>query len=427
MAYDIADLALADDGRRKIRWAARHMPVLGSIREQLAQDRPLAGARIAASLHITTETAVLLGALRAGGAEIALCASNPLSTKDDVCAALVEDEGIAVQAWHGEDLPTYERHLEAVLATDPHLVVDDGADLIAALHQRAEIGSAVAGIEETTTGVIRVRALAAEGRLRFPVIGLNDTPTKRMFDNRYGTGQNTLDGILRATNILLAASTFVVAGYGWCGRGIASRARGMGARVIVCEVDAVRGLEAVMDGFEVLPMADAAPLGDIFVTATGMAGVIRAEHFAAMKDGAILANSGHFDVEVEVAALKRQAVQETEARPNLTEYRLADGRSLYLLAQGRLVGQVAAEASPAAVMDLSFAGLALSARYLLEQVFSTGTPGLVPAVHDVPAEIDAQIAALKLEALGVRLDRLNARQETYARSWKLGTLDADVA
>lgn len=422
MSYDIANLALADDGRRKIAWAARHMPVLASIREQFAASRPLKGYRIAASLHITTETAVLLATLRAGGADIALCASNPLSTKDDVCAALVADEGIAVQAWHGEDLPTYERHLEAVLAADPHLVVDDGADLIAALHQRAEIGSAVAGIEETTTGVIRVRALAGEGRLRFPVIGLNDTPTKRMFDNRYGTGQNTLDGILRATNVLLAASTFVVAGYGWCGRGIAARARGMGARVIVCEVDAVRGLEAVMDGFEVLPMAEAAPLGDIFVTATGMSGVIRAEHFATMKDGAILANSGHFDVEVEVAELKRLAVQETEVRPNLCELKLADGRALYLLAQGRLVGQVAAEASPAAIMDLSFGGLALSARYLLDNASE-----LAPAVHDVPTEIDDQIAALKLDALGVRLDRLNARQETYARSWKLGTLESEVA
>ena len=317
MAYDIADLALADEGRRKIRWAARHMPVLAAIRDELTAEKPLTGKRIAASLHITTETAVLLGALRAGGAEIALCASNPLSTKDDVCAALVADEGIAVQAVHGEDLATYERHLEAVLATDPHLVVDDGADLIAALHQRPDIGSAVAGIEETTTGVVRVRALAGEGRLRFPVIGLNDTPTKRMFDNRYGTGQNTLDGILRATNILLAGATFVVAGYGWCGRGIASRARGMGARVIVSEVNAIRALEAVMDGFEVLPMAEAAPLGDVFVTATGMAGVIRVEHFGAMKDGAILANSGHFDVEVEVAELKRQAVGETEVRNNL--------------------------------------------------------------------------------------------------------------
>jgi adenosylhomocysteinase len=422
MGYEVADLALADEGRRKVRWAARHMPVLARIRDELAAERPLAGRRVAASLHITTETAVLLGALRAAGAEIALCASNPLSTRDDVCAALVAAEEIAVHAWHGEDLPTYERHLEAVLATDPHLVVDDGADLIAALHQRADSGSALAGIEETTTGVVRVRALAAEGRLRFPVIGLNDTPTKRMFDNRYGTGQNTLDGILRATNVLLAGSTFVVAGYGWCGRGIAARARGMGARVIVSEVSPVRALEAVMDGFEVLPMADAAPLGDLFVTATGMAGVIRAEHFEAMKDGAILANSGHFDVEVEVATLRRLAVEETEVRPNLTELRQADGRVLYLLAQGRLVGQVAAEASPAAVMDLSFGGLALSARYLLEHAGE-----LAPAVHDVPAAIDERVAALKLEALGVRLDTLDDRQRAYARSWTLGTLDSSVA
>jgi adenosylhomocysteinase len=422
VTYDIANLALADDGRRKIRWAARHMPVLAAIRAELAATKPLAGRRIAASLHITTETAVLLGALRAGGAEIALSASNPLSTKDDVCAALVEDEGISVHAWYGEDLPTYEHHLEAVLATDPHLVVDDGADLIAALHQRRDIGSAVAGIEETTTGVIRVRALAAEDRLRFPVIGLNDTPTKRMFDNRYGTGQNTVDGILRATNVLLAGSVFVVAGYGWCGRGIASRARGMGARVIVCEVNTTRALEAVMDGFEVLPMADAAPLGDIFVTATGMSGVIRSEHIAEMKDGAILANSGHFDVEIEVAELKRVAIRETEVRNNLMEYELEEGRSVYLLAQGRLVGQVAAEASPAAIMDLSFAGLALSARYLLDRAQS-----LPAAVLDVPTEIDEQVAARKLQALGVRLDVLNARQHEYARSWKLGTLESDVA
>jgi adenosylhomocysteinase len=422
MGFDIRDIALADQGRRKIGWAARHMPVLGGIREEYLASKPLAGQRIAASLHITTETAVLLGVLRAGGADVALCASNPLSTKDDVCAALVEDAGVNVFAWHGEDLATYERHLEAVLATDPHLVVDDGADLIAALHQRAEIGSAVAGIEETTTGVIRVRALAGEGRLRFPVIGLNDTPTKRMFDNRYGTGQNTLDGILRATNVLLAGSTFVVAGYGWCGRGIAARARGMGSRVIVSEVSPVRALEAVMDGFEVLPMSEAAPLGDIFVTATGMAGVIRAEHFLQMKDGAILANSGHFDVEVEVAELRKQAVQETEIRANLSELQMADGRSLYLLAQGRLVGQVAAEASPASVMDLSFGGLALSARFILEQAAT-----LTPTVHEVPDEIDEQIAALKLRALGVRLDTLDARQQAYARSWTIGTLDASVA
>jgi adenosylhomocysteinase len=422
MLFDIADQSLADDGHRKIRWAARHMPVLSAIREEFAATRPLAGKRIAASLHITTETAVLLSALRAGGAEIALSASNPLSTKDAVCAALVADEGISVHAWHGEDLPTYERHMEAVLATDPHLVVDDGADLIAALHQRADIGSTICGIEETTTGVIRVRALAGEGRLRFPVIGLNDTPTKRMFDNRYGTGQNTIDGILRATNIMLAGSTFVVAGYGWCGRGIATRARGMGSRVIVTEVNATRALEAVMDGFEVLPMGEAVPLGDIFVTATGMSGVIRAEHYALMKDGAILANSGHFDVEVEVAELREQAGAEVEVRPNLAEFRLPNGKAIYLLAQGRLVGQVAAEASPASVMDLSFAGLALSARYLL-----ANASRLAPTVHDVPADIDEQIAARKLAAIGVRLDTLDAAQERYGRSWSVGTLDQSVA
>ena len=422
MSFDIADQSLADEGRRKIRWAARHIPVLGSIHEELAATKPLAGQRIAASLHITTETAVLLGALRAGGAEIALCASNPLSTKNDVCAALVADQDISVHAWHGEDLATYERHLEAVLATDPHLVVDDGADLIAALHQRADIGSTVCGIEETTTGVIRVRALAGEGRLRFPVIGLNDTPTKRMFDNRYGTGQNTLDGILRATNVMLAGSTFVVAGYGWCGRGIATRARGMGARVIVSEVNATRALEAVMDGFEVLPMGEAAPIGDIFVTATGMSGVIRAEHFGVMKDGAILANSGHFDVEVEVAALRELSGMETEVRQNLAEFQLPSGKTIYLLAQGRLVGQVAAEASPASVMDMSFAGLALSARYLLANAAQ-----LEPTVHDVPAALDEQVAALKLAAIGVRLDTLDAKQELYARSWTVGTLDQSVA
>jgi adenosylhomocysteinase len=422
MNHDIRDLALADDGRRKADWASRHMAVLGRIRNEFAASKPLADFRIAASLHITTETAVLLRTLRAGGAEVALCASNPLSTKDDVCAALVADDGVSVFAWHGEDLPTYEQHLTAVLATDPHLVVDDGADLIAALHEREPVGAAIAGIEETTTGVVRVRALAAEGNLRFPVIGLNDTPTKRMFDNRYGTGQNTLDGILRATNILLAGATFVVAGYGWCGRGIASRARGMGTRVIVSEVHAVRALEAVMDGFEVLPMDEAAPLGDLFVTATGMRGVIRTEHFLAMKDGAIMANSGHFDVELDVAGLRELAGRETEVRPNLAEFRLPDGRSLYLLAQGRLVGQVAAEASPASVMDLSFAGLALSTRYLLEHALE-----LPAAVLDVPAEIDEQIAALKLQALGVRLDILDARQHEYARSWRIGTLESSVA
>lgn len=337
---------------------------------------------------------MLLTALRSGGAEIALCASNPLSTRDDVCAALVAD-GIAVYAVYGENLDTYQRHLEQTLALQPHIVMDDGADLIVALHGRPYDGTVIGGIEETTTGMVRARALAREQMLRFPVIAVNDTPTKLLFDNRFGTGQNTIDGILRATNVLLAGATFVVAGYGWCGRGIAMRARGMGARVIVCEVNATRALEVIMEGFQVLPMAQAACLGDIFVTATGMTGVIRAEHFDVMKDGAILANSGHFDVEVDVAALNRLAVQQRLIRDHLVEYRLSGGKVLYLLAQGRLVGQVAAEASPAAVMDLSFANQALCTRYLLQTYQQ-----LAPAVYDVPSEIDGRVARMKVQACG---------------------------
>jgi adenosylhomocysteinase len=415
MNYDIRDLSFAERGRQRIAWAARNMPVLRQIQAEFANQRPLQNRRIAASLHITTETAVLLHALRAGGAEIALCASNPLSTKDEVCAALVAD-GISVYARYAEDLPTYQRHIEQTLAIDPHLVMDDGADLIVALHSGAAGKSVVAGIEETTTGVVRTRALARDRLLRFPVIAVNDTPTKHFFDNRYGTGQNTIDGILRATNAFLAGAVFVVAGYGWCGRGIAMRARGMGARVIVCEVNAVKALEAVMDGLQVLPMAEAAPLGDIFVTATGMAGVIRAEHFLAMKDGAILANSGHFDVEVDVASLRDLAIDETEIREHMSGFRLPNGKTLYLLAQGRLVGQVAAEASPASVMDLSFADQALSARYLLQD-----GQQLPPGVYDVPPEIDEQVASLKLQALGVRLDTLDEHQRAYQDSWRLGT------
>jgi adenosylhomocysteinase len=415
MNFDIRDFALAERGRQRIAWAARHMPVLGQIRSEFATEQSFKGRRIAASLHITTETAVLLQTLQAGGAEVALCASNPLSTRDDVCAALAAD-GMAVYAYYAEDLATYQRHIEQVLATEPHLVMDDGADLIVALHQDSPGKNAVAGIEETTTGVVRARALATDKLLQFPVIAVNDTPTKRFFDNRYGTGQNTIDGILRATNTLLAGATFVVAGYGWCGRGIAMRARGMGARVIVCEVNAVRALEAVMEGLRVMPMTDAAPLGDIFVTATGMAGVIRAEHFLAMKDGAILANSGHFDVEVDVAALCKIATAEAEIREHLVEYRMPNGRDLYLLAQGRLVGQVAAEASPAAVMDLSFADQALSAKYLLH----TGQ-NLPPAVYDVPPEIDERVADLKLRSLGIGLDTLNETQRAYQSSWQFGT------
>src|SRR5579884_1229283 len=416
MNYDVRDLALAGRGQQRIQWAARHMPVLSQVQTEFAARQAFRGKRIAASLHITTETAVLLSALQAGGAEIALCASNPLSTKDDVCAALVES-GIQVFAHYGEDLATYQRHIEQTLAIDPHLVMDDGADLIVALHQRPAEGSVVAGIEETTSGVVRARAMASDKMLRFPVIAVNDTPTKRFFDNRYGTGQNTIDGILRATNTFLAGATLVVAGYGWCGRGIAMRARGMGARVIVCEVNATRALEAVMDGLQVMSMAEAAPLGDIFVTATGMAGVIRAEHFSAMKDGAILANSGHFDVEVDVAALRDLATREVQVREHLTEFSLPNGRVLYLLAKGRLVGQAAAEASPAAVMDLSFADQALCTHYLLKTYQQ-----LPPAVYDVPSDIDERVASLKLRAIGVQLDTLNEDQHTYQHSWKIGTV-----
>jgi adenosylhomocysteinase len=416
MPHDIHDLSLAGHGQQRIAWAARHMPVLGQISDEFAQEQPFQGKRIAASLHITTKTAVLLSALQAGGAEIALCASNPLSTRDDVCAALVAS-GMSVFAIYGEDLPTYQRHIEQTLAFAPHFVMDDGADLIVALHNRSADGTVLGGLEETTTGVIRAKALAADKLLRFPVIVVNDTPTKRFFDNRYGTGQNTIDGILRATNVLLAGATFVVAGYGWCGRGIAMRARGMGSRVIVCEINATRALEAVMDGLQVLPMAQAAALGDIFVTATGMAGVIRSEHFLAMKDGAILANSGHFDVEVDVAALRDFSTREVQVREHLTEFHLPNGRVLYLLAQGRLLGQVAAEASPAAVMDLSFADQALCTRYLLET-----SQQLPPAIYDVPPDIDERVASLKLRSLGVQLDELNEDQRNYQNSWKLGTV-----
>jgi len=415
MSYDIRDLSLAERGYQRIAWAARHMPVLRQVTDEFAVEKPFQGRRIAASLHITTETAVLLFALQAGGAEVALCASNPLSTRDDVCAALVE-RGVSVYAHYDEDLATYHRHLEQTLAIQPHLVMDDGADLIVALHNRPADGTVVAGIEETTTGVIRTRALAEERLLRFPVIAVNDTPTKRFFDNRYGTGQNTIDGILRATNVLLAGATFVVAGYGWCGRGIAMRARGMGARVIVCEVNATRALEAWMDGLQVLPMAEAAAVGDIFVTATGMAGVIRAEHFGKMKDGAILANSGHFDIEIDVAALHDLSTSEIQLRDHLTEIQMPGGRVLYLLAEGRLIGQSAAEASPAAVMDLSFADQALCTAYLLKTYQQ-----LPPAVYDVPPDIDERVAALKLQAFGVQLDTLNEEQHAYQHAWKIGT------
>jgi adenosylhomocysteinase len=415
MTYDIRDHSLADRGHQRIAWAARNMPVLRQITAEFAAARPFEGRRVAAGLHITPETAVLMHALQAGGASIALCASNPLSTRDDICAALVAD-GIAVYAIQGEDLATYQRHLEQALATDPHLVMDDGADLIVELHRRPGLGATYLGIEETTTGVTRVRAMAAAGDLRFPVVAVNDTPTKHFFDNRYGTGQNTIDGILRATNMLLAGATVVVVGYGWCGRGIAARAQGMGARVIVCEINAIKALEAIMDGHQVLPMAAAASQGDLFVTATGVAGVIRPEHMLAMKDGAILANSGHFDVEVDVAALRQLAVASRQIRDHMVEYQLPNKRALYLLAEGRLVGQAAAEASPAAVMDLSFADQALSTAYL----FAQGRD-LPPGVYDVPPDVDERVAQLKLAAMGIKLDTLDSAQLRYQQDWRLGT------
>ena len=417
--YDVRDLGLADEGLRRTAWAARHMPVLAGIAERFSRERPLEGIRIGVSLHITTETAVLLRTLKAGGAQLAVCPSNPLSTRDDVCAMLVAHEGIPVFAWYGEDLETYYRHVEAVLAMEPHITMDDGADLIAALHMpehQQKLAGVIGGIEETTTGVIRVRAMHAAGVLRFPVIAVNNALTKHLYDNRYGTGQNTIDGILRATNVLLAGSTFVVAGYGWCGRGVAMRARGMGANVIVTEVDPIRALEAHMDGFRVMTMEEAAPEADLVVTVTGGRSVVGSRHFELLKDGAILANSGHFDVEVEVAALRETAVEHTAVREHVEEYLLPSGKRVYLLAEGRLVGQSAAEASPASIMDMSFADQALSTEYIVRH-----QGALEPAVYDVPGEIDRQIATLKLAALGIEIDRLSPEQEEYLASWESGT------
>jgi len=408
----------AEAGERRIDWAARHMPVLRAIGARFAAERPLAGLRIAACLHVTAETAVLMGALRAGGAEIALAASNPLSTQDDVAAALA-GYGITVHARAGVDRDTYYRHIHQALDIEPDLVLDDGCDLVNTLHtERTELLERVTGgCEETTTGVIRLRRMAAEGALRFPVVAVNDTRVKRMFDNRYGTGQSTLDGVMRATNALLAGRTVVVAGFGYCGRGVAERARGLGARGIVTEIDPVKALDASLQGYEVRPMAEAAAEGDVFVTVTGNRDVIRAEHFAVMKDGAILANAGHFDVEIDVRALGELAVElNPGVRPNTDEYVLPDGRRLLLLAEGRLVNLTAAEGHPAAVMDMSFAAQALAVAWLARE-----RAGLAPGVYDVPEEIDAEVARLKLDAAGVRIDVLTPEQEDYLRSWRIGS------
>ncbi len=417
-AHDISDLGLAAEGIRRIEWAEREMPVLRLIRERFARERPLDGLRIGACLHVTTETANLMRTLKAGGADVVLAASNPLSTKDDVAAALVAEYGIATFARHGEDRDTYYAHLNSVADTRPQITMDDGCDLVSLLHSERpdQVKEVLAGTEETTTGVIRLKAMAADGALGFPVVAVNEAQTKHLFDNRYGTGQSTIDGILRATNILLAGRNVVVAGYGWVGRGIASRMNGMGAHVAVVEVDPVRALEALMDGFRVMTVGEAAPWGQLFVTATGNVNVFRREHFAAMQDGAIMANSGHFDAELDLKALREMAEGHVrEARENVQEFDLG-GKRVHLIAEGRLVNLGAAEGHPAAVMDMSFANQALSAEYVAGHHAE-----LVPQVYTVPEAIDAEVARLKLAALGITLDPMTAEQKEYVSSWQHGT------
>ena len=416
--FDVKDVALAPEGLSRIEWADRQMPVLAAIRERFEREQPLAGYRISACLHVTSETANLMRALKAGGADIVLCASNPLSTQDDVAAALVEEYDVSVFAIKGEDNDTYYAHIEAAVDHKPQLTMDDGADVIGVLHshRREQLGDIVGGTEETTTGVIRLRALERDGALGFPVVAVNDAKTKHFFDNRYGTGQSTIDGIVRATNILLAGRKFVVAGYGWCGRGVALRAKGMGAHVIVTEVDPLRALEAAMDGYEVLPMARAAEVGDIFVTATGDKSVITGAHIERMKDGAVLANTGHFNVEIDIPALRALATETRTLRQFVDEFTLEDGRRVYLIADGRLVNLAAAEGHPAQVMDMSFANQALSAEYMVANAAS-----LERRVYPVPEEIDKEIARLKLATMGIDIDRLTEEQAEYLASWDEGT------
>jgi adenosylhomocysteinase len=416
--YDVKDLSLAPEGIRRIAWADRQMPVLAAIRDRFEQEQPLAGYRVSACLHVTTETANLMRTLKAGGADVVLCASNPLSTQDDVAAALVDEFDIAVFAIKGEDSDTYYAHIEAAVDHKPQLTMDDGADVIGVLHsaRREQLGDIIAGTEETTTGVIRLKALEQDGALGFPIIAVNEAKTKHLFDNRYGTGQSTIDGIIRATNVLLAGKRFVVAGYGWVGRGVASRARGMGSHVIVTEVDPLRALEAAMDGFEVLTMERAAEVGDLFCTATGDKNVITKEHIERMKDGAILANTGHFNVEIEIPALRQLAVETREARQFVEEFTLSNGNRVYLVADGRLVNLAAAEGHPALVMDMSFANQALSAEYAIANAAT-----LERKVYPVPDEIDREIARLKLDTMGIEIDELTEEQARYLASWNEGT------
>ena len=417
-SHDVKDLALADEGVRRIEWAESSMPVLRAIRERFEREKPLEGYRISACLHVTTETANLMRTLKAGGADAVLCASNPLSTQDDVAAALVEHFDIGTFAIKGEDDETYYQHITAAVDHKPHLTMDDGADVIGVLHKERteQLGEIVAGTEETTTGVIRLKALEASGNLGFPIIAVNEAKTKHLFDNRYGTGQSTIDGIIRATNVLLAGKTFVVSGYGWVGRGVAMRAKGLGAHVVVTEVDPMSALEAVMDGFMVMPMEEAAKIGDVFCTATGDKNVISRAHFELMKDGAILSNTGHFNVEIEIPALRELATETREARAFVDEFTLADGRRIYLIGEGRLVNLAAAEGHPAIVMDMSFANQALSAEYAVQNASS-----LEAKVYPVPEEIDKEIARLKLATMGVEIDQLTEEQAKYLASWDEGT------
>ena len=420
MNHDIKDRELAGDGKRRIDWADRFMPVLRLIRQRFEQERPLEGVKLSACLHVTTETANLVRALKAGGAEVVLCASNPLSTQDDVAASLVVHDGIPVYAIKGEDTETYYQHINEAVNFQPAITMDDGADLVSRLHAEdanpTYLESVLAGTEETTTGVIRLKSMATEGVLRYPIIAVNDAKTKHFFDNRYGTGQSTLDGIIRATNLLIAGTTIAVAGYGWCGRGFADRARGLGANVIVTEVDPLNALEAVMDGFRVLPMIQAVAEADLIVTLTGNIHVLRREHFEAMKDGAIICNSGHFNVEINIPDLKDLSTEVRTTREFVEEYSLKDGRKLYLLGEGRLINLASAEGHPASVMDMSFANQALSAEYVVKN-----HEQMENRVYDVPEELDASIASLKLNALGVAIDDLTDEQQTYLNSWTMGT------
>lgn len=418
LKYEVKDLSLAPLGKQRIEWAGREMPVLRQIRDRFAQEKPFAGIRLVACCHVTTETAHLAIALKAGGADAVLIASNPLSTQDDVAASLVADHEIPVFAMKGEDNDTYHKHVQIALDHRPNIIIDDGSDVVATLIQQRQhqISDLIGTTEETTTGIVRLQAMLRDGVLTFPAVNVNDADTKHFFDNRYGTGQSTLDGIIRATNILLAGKTIVIAGYGWCGKGTALRARGLGANVVVTEIDPVKAIEAVMDGFRVLPMAEAAPLGDIFITVTGNKHVIRAEHFEVMKEGAIVCNSGHFDIEIDLKSLGAKAKEVKQVRPFTEQYQLSNGKSVVVIGEGRLVNLAAAEGHPSAVMDMSFANQALACEYLVKNKGK-----LEPGLHSIPVEVDKEIARLKLQAMGIKIDSLTPDQVEYINSWTAGT------